>query len=349
MSRSCYTIAEIAELLNVEFSGDAKLCLKGIATLDSAGADQLSFFHNPKYTADLSRSSAGAVLVKAEYADQVQGIALIVADPYLAYARCTALFSGAVEFERAVHVSASIADTAEINPTAQLGPNVVVGSNTLITKNVVIEANTVIGNDCIVGEGSLISANVTLYSNVKLGLRCRIHSGAVLGADGFGFANERGQWIKIHQLGGVTIGDDVEVGAGTTIDRGALDDTVIGNGVILDNQIQIAHNVVIGENTAIAGCTAVAGSTRIGKNCTIAGACGITGHLNIADGTHVTAMSLVSKSISKAGAYSSGTVAEPHHQWKKNVVRFRQLDDICRRIKKLESIVKQQNTKGQSE
>lgn len=349
MSGRSYTVAEIVEFLGIEFSDDATLCLKSIATLDSAGADQLSFFHNPKYAEKLSRSTAGAVLVTAEYADQVQGVALVVANPYIAYARCTALFNKTAGAEASIHVSACVAESAEIHETAQLGPNVVVGDSTVIAKDVVIAANTVVGDRCVVGEGCQILANATLYPDVKLGQRCRIHSGAVLGADGFGFANERGRWVKIHQLGGVTIGDDVEVGAGTTIDRGALDDTVIGNGVILDNQIQIAHNVVIGENTAIAGCTAVAGSTRIGKNCTIAGACGITGHLEIADGTHVTAMTLVSKSISKAGAYSSGTVAEPHHQWKKNVVRFRQLDDISRRVKKLESIVKQQNSKGQSE
>ncbi|MEH6575845.1 MAG: UDP-3-O-(3-hydroxymyristoyl)glucosamine N-acyltransferase [Amphritea sp.] len=351
MSVKCYTTAELAGLLDASLAGSAELQVSGIATLAHAQSDQLSFFHNAKYMDQLDTTNAGVILVKPEHVDHVSGVALIVADPYLAYAKASALFAN-ISIERTPHQissSAVVAVTAQVGTRVQLSENVVVGEHVVIADDVVIGANTVIGDNCIIGSGARIAANVVLYSKVSLGEHCVVHSGAVLGADGFGFANDRGRWVKIHQLGGVVIGNNVEIGAGTTIDRGALDDTVISDGVILDNQIQIAHNVFIGENTAIAGCTAVAGSTRIGSNCTIAGGCGITGHLVIADGTHITAMSLVSKSLKKAGVYSSGTVVEPHQQWKRNVVRFRQLDDVTRRLKKLESIVKQQNTEGQSE
>lgn len=346
MNNTGITISELAKFLKIDFSADGELRLSGIATLESAATDQLSFFHNPKYASQLAASNAGAVFVSAEYAAQVKGVALVVDDPYLAYAKSSSLFAGMNDHAFAISDTATVADSAQVSVDVYLGPNVVVGDGCVIAAGVAVGANTVIGSNCYIGKNSRISANVTLYSDVSLGQDCIVHSGAVIGADGFGFAPDRGQWVKIHQLGGVRIGDRVEIGAGTTIDRGALDDTIIENGVILDNQIQIAHNVVVGENTAIAGCTAVAGSTKIGKNCTIAGACGITGHLTIVEGTHITAMSLVSKSITRAGAYSSGTVAEPHQQWKKNVVRFRQLDELSRRVKAIESVVKQQNRKG---
>ena len=352
MATSCYTTAALAEALDATLVGDGNLQIFGLATLANAQANQLAFLNNAKYATQLASSQAGAVLVRAEYADQVGGVALIVSDPYLAYAHVSALFAGPVRQAAAsIHPSAQVAATALIGDNVTLAANVVIGEHVRIADDVIIEANSVIGDHCQVGQATCLKANVTLYSDVRVGQHCLIHSGAVLGADGFGFANDRGRWVKIHQLGGVVIGDRVEVGAGTTIDRGALDDTVIADGVILDNQIQIAHNVAIGENTAIAGCTAIAGSTTIGNNCTIAGGCGITGHLQIADGTHITAMSLVSKSLHTAGVYSSGTVVEPHRQWKRNVVRFRQLDDVTRRLKALESIVKQQhtNTEGQSE
>lgn len=345
-----YTAAELAQRLDAQLLGSPEITLSGIATLENAGPQQLAFLHSARYRTQLKSCQAGAVLVREEFVADVAGTALVVADPYLAYAAASALFDPSCNRSQAGDIapSAVIDSTASVDSSATLGAHVVIGRNTVVEAGVQIGANTVIGNDCVIGEDTHLAANVSVYDGVRIGLQCVIHSGAVIGADGFGFANDRGQWVKIHQLGGVVIGDRVEVGAGTTIDRGALDDTVIGNGVILDNQIQIAHNVKVGENTAIAGCTAIAGSTRIGKQCTIAGACGITGHLSIADGTHITAMSLVSKSITQAGAYSSGTSTEPHAQWKRNAVRFRQLDELARRIKTLETNIKQ-NTEGQSE
>ena len=352
MSKIRYTIAELSERLGAKPLSDSdtsiETVIEGIGTLESATATQLSFLHNSKYQHQLSESDAGAVLVREEFKSEVNGVALVVADPYLAYARATALFVGCLKHEAGISDTAIISETAVVADDAQIGQHVVLGNNVVIGSGVVVGSNTVIGDDCIIGDNTRLAANVTLYRDVKIGADCVIHSGAVIGADGFGFASHDKQWVKIHQLGGVRIGDSVEVGAGTTIDRGALEDTIIHSGVILDNQIQIAHNVEIGENTAIAGCTAVAGSTTIGKNCTIAGACGITGHLEIAEGVHVTAMSLVSKSLTKPGAYSSGTVVEPHQQWKRNVVRFRQLDDLSRRVKTLETIAKQNKIEGQS-
>ena len=351
--KQSYTAAELAQLLGAELQGNADTRISGIATLENAGPEQLAFLHSSRYQGQLKHCRAGVVLVRSEFALDVSSVALIVDDPYLAYALASKLFDHSVR-SPTTSVSGGVSSTAVVDSSARIansaviGANAVIGSGTVIAEGVQIGANTVIGNDCVVGENTRLAANVSIYDGIRIGQQCVIHSGAVIGADGFGFANDGGRWVKIHQLGGVVIGDRVEIGAGTTIDRGALDDTSIGDGVILDNQVQIAHNVIIGENTAIAGCTAVAGSTRIGKQCTIAGACGITGHLSIADGTHVTAMSLISKSITEPGAYSSGTTMEPHRQWKRNAVRFRQLDELARRVKELETIIKQ-NTEGQSE
>lgn len=197
--------------------------------------------------------------------------------------------------------------------------------------------NSIVDSDSIIGGNTNIAANVTIYHNIKAGNNCIIHSSAVIGADGFGFAREGSNWVKIAQLGGVKIGDNVEIGAGTTIDRGALSCTIIGNGVKLDNQIQIGHNVELGDHTAIAGCSAIAGSTKLGKYCTVAGACGIVGHLNIADGVHITAMSRVINSIARAGVYSLGTALDNNKQWRRNATLFKQLDRLVKRIKQLET------------
>lgn len=342
-----YSLKQLADYLGATLEG-AEVEINGLASLELANERQLTFFHSakPRYIKQLKSCRAGAVLIRNEHKDMVSAACLIVDDPYIAYARVSQLFSRAdVKAEAVISASAVIANTAVVGTNVDIGPNVVVGENCKIADDVRIAANVVLGADCVVGKRSVLQANVTFYDDVQLGDDCRIHSGAVLGADGFGFAHNEGNWLKIYQLGGVRVGNQVEIGAGTTVDRGALDHTYIGDGVIIDNQVQIAHNVVIGNRTAIAGCTAIAGSTHVGEACTIAGACGITGHLEIAAGSHITAMSLVSKNIDTAGAYSSGTVAEPHQQWKRNVVRFRQLDDMSRRLKKLETEFKQYKVK----
>lgn len=341
-----FTVSQLAEQLGGRVHGDDTLEITALAPLQTAGQGQLSFFANPRYIHQLQNSDAAAVLVRKDHVDEVKGVAIEVTDPYLAFAEVTHLFDWRLPVEAGIAASAQVDAKATVAASAQIGAGVVIESGATIGERVCIGANTVIGRDCVIGDDTRLEANVSLYANVRIGSRGLIHSGVVLGADGFGFAPHAGKWVKICQLGGVVIGDDVEIGANTTVDRGAMADTTIGNGVILDNQIQIAHNVQIGDYSAIAGCTAVAGSTKIGRHCQIAGMSGITGHLEIADGTHVTAMTLVSKSINKPGAYSSGTGLEPHQQWKRNVVRFRQLDDIARRVRKLEDAFEHISTEG---
>lgn len=326
----------LAARVGGHLQGDVNKQIRGLATLEDAQFDQLSFYANPKYSHQLKASLAGAVLVKAIDADQVRGSAVIVDDPYLAYAQLSHLFDWRPVIAPGIHSTAVVDSSALIDPTAQIAANAVVGEGVVIDAGVYIGPNCVVGRDSHIGEASRLEPMVVIYPNVTIGQRVIVHSGTVIGSDGFGFAKQGHQWVKICQSGGVNIGDDVEIGAGVTIDRGALSSTEIGRGVKLDNQIQIAHNVVIGDFTAIAGCTGIAGSTKIGKRCTLAGMVGVTGHLNIADDSHITAMTLVSKSIKTAGAYSSGTALEPHQQWKRNVVRFRQLDELAKRVRSLE-------------
>lgn len=331
-----FTLKELAEHVDGQLIGDPATEITSLATLEVARADQLSFFANPRYLQQLQTTSAGGVLVRADAADKVKGAAIIVADPYLAYARLSHYYDWRPPVNGGVHPSAVVSNTALIDATAEVSANVVIGDHTLVGARAYIGPNAVIGRHCIIGADTRIESGVNLYPDVHLGERVIIHSGAVIGSDGFGFAKHNRKWVKIYQSGGVRIGDDVEIGASVTIDRGALSPTQIESGVKLDNQIQIAHNVIVGQDTAIAACTGISGSTKIGARCTLAGMVGVTGHLSIADDTHITAMTLVSKSIKQPGAYSSGTSLEPHQQWKKNVVRFRQLDNLAKRVTRLE-------------
>jgi UDP-3-O-[3-hydroxymyristoyl] glucosamine N-acyltransferase len=330
-----WTLFELAQHLNAELIGDGDYPVTGIATLANAEPHQVSFLANMKYASQLADCKAGAVILHPDQAHYFAGNKLLLDNPYLGYAKLSAFFAPASAYQ-GVHPSAVVALSAFIGEDVVIGPGVVIGEHVRLEGGVNIGPNCVIGDHCSIGKETRLAANVTLYHGITLGQRNILHSGAVIGADGFGFAKDGADWVKIHQLGGVVTGDDVEIGAGTTIDRGALDDTRIGNGVKLDNQVQIAHNVVLGDHTAIAGCTAIAGSTTLGKNCTIAGACGITGHLYLADGVHVTAMSLVTHSIKEAGAYSSGTSLDANHKWRRNAARFKQLDQIAKRVKQLE-------------
>jgi UDP-3-O-[3-hydroxymyristoyl] glucosamine N-acyltransferase len=339
MAKPEYTLTQLATHLGGVVQGEPDYKISGLATLEQAGVGELSFFANARYLKALRASRAGAVLVTEQHRHDVPANAIVLPNPYLAFARASQLFDPTPPVAPGIGAGAVIDAGAEVSAEAQVCANAVVGAGTFIAAGVYIGPNVVIGRNCRIESGVRVNAGAILYDDVKVGANSLIHSGAVIGADGFGFANERGRWVKISQLGGVSIGSDVEIGAGTTIDRGALSDTVIANGVKLDNQIQIAHNVTIGENTAIAGCTAVAGSTKIGARCTIAGAVGIAGHLEIAEGVHITAMTLVTKSIKKSGAYSSGTGQMPYQDWKKSVVRFRQLDELAKRVKSLETKV----------
>ena len=312
-----------------------------MATLQSAKPDQLSFLANSAYEKYLNDTQAAAVILTASVADSYDGNILIHSNPYLAYAELSRLWEKRPTVELRIHDSAHIDPSATLGRDVQLAENVVIGPGVVLADEVILGPNCVIGEDSVVGAGSFFHAGVTLYHGVSVGTDCIIHSGVVLGSDGFGFAPSKGGWKKIAQLGGVIIGDRVEIGANTTIDRGALDNTIVGDGVILDNQIQIAHNVVIGENTAMAACCAVAGSTTIGRNCVVGGASGIAGHLNIADDVHITAMTMVIKSLTGPGVYSSGTGVQPNDKWRRSIARLRQLDKMASRLSKLEKQLKE--------
>jgi len=332
-------LGQLAEFLGATVSGDPEKIITGLATLQEAGPDQLSFLANPQYRKFLPDSHAGAVLLKAADAEGFQGDALIVPDPYLAYARISHLFDPKPRASTGVHPTAVIAADAQVDAAASVGPFAVVESGARIASGVTIGAHCFIGARCEIGEGGWLAPRVTLYHDVRIGKRVVIQSGAVLGGEGFGFANEKGVWQKIAQIGGVSIGDDCEIGVNTAIDRGALADTVIGNGVKLDNQIQIAHNVQIGDNTAMAACVGISGSSKIGKNCMLAGGVGLVGHIEICDGVFITGMTMVTHSITEPGAYSSGTAMQPAAEWRKSAARLRHLDDMARRLKQVEKHV----------
>lgn len=331
-----YTLGEIAKALGAELVGDPASPVRGLNTLQKAGAGEVAFLANAIYRRYLATTRATAVILSPEYRNECPVNALVTGNPYAAFARLTSWFSRVPHPASGIHSSALVAETAQVAASASIGPFCVISEGAVIGERSVLHSGVVIGEGSRVGDDCCLHSHVTLYHGVTLGNAVMVHSSAVIGADGFGFAPSAAGWIKIAQNGGVRIGNRVEIGAGTTIDRGAIEDTVIEDGVIIDNQVQIAHNVHIGRNTAIAGCTAVAGSTRIGANCTIAGAVGITGHLEITDGVHVTAMSLISKSIDRPGTYSSGTAMSATRDWRKNAVRFLQLDGLFRRVSDLE-------------
>jgi UDP-3-O-[3-hydroxymyristoyl] glucosamine N-acyltransferase len=338
MTTAVFTLGQLAEQLGATLRGAAHTPVTGLATLQEAGPEQLSFLANPQYRKFLATSRAAAVLLAPAdaQAEGYSGAALIVADPYLAYAQLSHLFDRKPKALPGVHPTALVAADAQVDASASVGAYVVIESGAQIGANVSVGAHCFIGARSVLGEGGWLAPRVTLYHDVRIGRRVVIQSGAVLGGEGFGFANQQGVWQKIAQLGGVSIGDDVEIGANTTIDRGALADTLIGNGVKLDNQIMIAHNVQIGDNTAMAGCVGISGSTTIGRNCMIAGGVGMVGHIQVCDGVFVTGMTMVTRSISEPGAYSSGTAMQPAAEWRKSAARLRHLDDLARRLQQLE-------------
>jgi UDP-3-O-[3-hydroxymyristoyl] glucosamine N-acyltransferase len=331
-----HLLSDLAEHLGAKLHGDADVLVSRLSTLEAAKTGDISFLANKRYRKHLSSTGASAVVLNEADLGLCKVNALVVDDPYLAYARLAQLFAGTDQTEPVIEESAVIHHTARLADSISIGPGSVIEANAVLSDNVNIGANCVVAEGVSIGEGSRLHASVTLCRDVAIGDRCLIHSGVVIGSDGFGLANDKGRWIKIAQLGSVVVGNDVEIGANTTIDRGAINDTVIGNGVKLDNQIQIAHNVEIGDHTAIAACTGISGSTRIGRNCAIGGGVGIVGHVEIADGVQISAMSLVSHSLNEAGVYTGGILAMPHNVWRKNLARIKQLDDIARRVRKLE-------------
>ncbi|GKX43404.1 UDP-3-O-(3-hydroxymyristoyl)glucosamine N-acyltransferase [Pectobacterium polaris] len=326
----------LAQQLDAQLHGDGDIVITGVASMHSAKTGQITFLSDSRYREQLAGAQASAVVLTEADLPYCQVAALVVKNPYLTYARMAQLL------DTTPQPATDIAPSAVIAPDATLGQNVSVGANAVIESGaqlgdgVVIGPGCFIGKDARIGAGTRLWANVTIYHRVELGEHCLIQSGTVIGSDGFGYANDRGNWVKIPQLGTVRIGDRVEIGASTTIDRGALDDTVIGNGVIIDNQCQIAHNVVIGDNTAVAGGVIMAGSLKIGRYCMIGGASVINGHMEICDKVTVTGMGMVMRPITEPGVYSSGIPLQPNKVWRKTAALVMNIDEISKRLKAVE-------------
>jgi UDP-3-O-[3-hydroxymyristoyl] glucosamine N-acyltransferase len=322
------TLEQLAAQLGGELCGNPTYPIDGLAPLATATSSQLAFLANARYQSQLDHTQAGAVLLRAADAVGFAGQALIVADPYACFARLSHVFDQTPKPAAGIHASAVIDPSATIDATASIGPFVVVEAGAVIGARTVLASGVQVSEAAQIGADCWLGAHVVIHHRCVLGDRVRIHAGASIGADGFGFAPQGGRWHRIAQIGRVCIGNDVRIGANTTIDRGALDDTIIHDGVIIDNQVQIAHNVVIGAHTAIAACCGISGSTRIGQHCVLAGGVGLVGHIEICDHVHLTGMTMVTKSITQAGSYSSGTAMTDTPQWKKMAVRLRQLADV---------------------
>lgn len=334
-----FSLDQLVEKLGGAVQGDGSVKIQSIATLKNAQPGQITFLTNSKYKAQLSDTQASAVIVNEQDAEDCPVTAWIHPNPYVAYAKLAQVLDTTPKPSQGVAPSAFVHPSAQLGNGVTVGPNAVVEAEAMIGDGTSIGAGAVVGQGVKIGEDCKIWANVSLYHRVQIGARCILHAGAVIGSDGFGFANEGGQWVKIPQTGSVIVGDDTEIGANTTVDRGALDDTVIGSNVIIDNQCQIAHNAIIGDHSAIAGCTVIAGSANIGHHCIIGGASAVNGHLTIAPGTNITGFSMVTKAIDEPGLYSSGMPATTNKEWRRSIARLRQLDSLSKKIKSLEATI----------
>ena len=327
--------SQIAQSIGAELHGP-DVPLSRVAELDDADAGSLSFMALAKYRDRLRRSRAGAVIVAPANADQVSCACLVSDNPYLAFARAAELLHPRRRALAGIHASAVVDASADVDASASIGPLCVIESGVVIGPRVELGPGCIVRADSRIAADSRLVAGVTVCECSIIGERALLHPGAVIGREGFGFAKDGERWVRIPQLGRVRLGNDVEVGVHSAIDRGALGETLICDGVKIDNLIQIGHNVSIGENTAMAACSGISGSTRIGRNCTIAGAVGMAGHLEIGDDVHFTGMAMVTRSFAEAGVYSSGIPAMPSNDWRRNVARFRHLDELTKRVKRLE-------------
>lgn len=328
------SLGEIAVRFGCILKGDPDLRVSRVAALESADAASVTFLANPRYRRYLQQTKAGAVVLDPKLADACPVNALLAKNPYATYARIATLLYPPPAAPPGRHGSAVIDASAQIDPSASIGPHVVIGARVKIGARVVLGPGCVVMDDVTIGDDTRLTANVTLYQQVVVGSRCLFHASVVVGADGFGLAPDQGEWLKVPQVGTVRIGNDVEIGASTTIDRGAIDDTVIGDGVKMDNQIQVGHNVRIGDHTAIAGCAGISGSATIGKRCMIGGMVGVAGHLSICDDVVITGKSFVSSSIRKPGYYSSGIPVDETPRFRKNAARFQRLDEFVREVRR---------------
>lgn len=338
-ARQGLRLDEIVDRLGGLLEGDVSVVVSQVGSLASAGEGQIAFLVSPKYRQQLQTTRATAVIVPPQFAGDTVLPRIIHANPYAYYARVVALLNPPSRRPAGIHPSAIV--HSEIPASVSIGERVVVGTGVILGENVTVYPGCVIGDGVSIGDDSLLYPNTVIYHNCVIGRRAVIQAGAIIGSDGFGFAKDGERWIKIPQIGRVVIGDDVEIGANTSIDRGALDDTVIGDGVKLDNQIQIAHNVVIGDHAAMAGCVGVAGSTKIGRRCTVGGAGMVIGHLELADDVHVSAGTMVTKNLRKPGQYTSIFPLEEHEDWLQNAVQIKRLAKLAERVAKLEKQLEQ--------
>lgn len=330
------TLKKLAEHVGGVVIGDEDCLIERVATLMNATSGDISFLTNIKYKNELRATQASAVILSDKHADDCITNAIVVANPHPAYAKIATLLYSQKTPKSGIHPTAVVDQTCQIDDSAWIGPQCVIEAGVTIQSGTVIGAGCYIGKNVFIGKNCQLTANISIMPACRLADRILIHPGVVIGADGFGQAYDNGKWIKVPQVGAVQIGNDVEVGANTAIDRGTIEDTIIEEGVKLDNLIQIAHNVRIGKHTVIAASTAVAGSTSIGENCMIGGCVGIAGHLTIVDNVSITGRSTVLQSIKESGVYSSSTPLEPNKHWHKNHIRFKQLDEMAKRIKALE-------------
>ncbi len=343
MRSGALSLGEIVRVLGGEVAGNPEVRVAKVGTLEGADATAITFLMHERYLTDLQSTRAGAVVVAVAHRDATVLPRIVCANPHVYFAKVAALLHPAPVENEGIHVSATVDASAQIGAGVSVGPNAVIGCNAQIGAGSVIGANCFVGDNVKIGASARLWPNVVIYPDCRMGDRVTLHAGAVIGADGFGNAWERnehagngGHWVKIPQVGRVVIGDDVEIGANTTVDRGAIDDTVIEDGVRLDNLIMIAHNVHVGAHTAIAACTGIAGSSRIGRYCRIGGAVGIAGHLTIADHVEISGKTLITKSIAQPGVYSGGYPFEESRAWRRNAIQIRHLDEMAKHIKQLE-------------
>lgn len=343
------SLGELAVRFGCILKGDPDLRVSRVAALESADASSVTFLANPRYRRYLQQTKAGVVVLDPALADACPVNALLAKNPYATYARIAALLYPPPAAPPGRHATAVIDATAQVDSNASIGPHAVIGANVKIGARTVIGPGCVVMDEATIGDDTRLTANVTLCRGVIIGDRCLLHPSVVIGADGFGLAPDQGEWLKVPQVGTVRIGNDVEIGASTTIDRGAIDDTIIGDGVKMDNQIQIGHNVRIGDHTAIAGCAGISGSAVIGKRCMIGGMVGIAGHLTVCDDVVLTGKSFVNSSIHKPGYYSSGIPVDETTRFRKNAARLRHLDEFVREVRGERGVASDQAAPGETD
>ena len=335
-----YRLAELAERFSCQLAGDGDIQIDSVCTLQNGKQHAITFLANNKYRRYLESTTAAAVIVRDRDREDCPVPCLVHDNPYACYARIAQLLAGNPDTAgTGIHASATVHETASLGSDVIIGPNCYVGEHASIGDGSYLGPGVVVSAGATIGRNCRLHSNISIYHDCVIGDDALIHAGVVIGADGFGIAQDQSVWVKVPQLGRVVIGNNVEIGASTTVDRGAIEDTVIEDGVKLDNQIQIGHNVHIGAHTAIAGCVGIAGSAKIGKHCTVGGMAVVLGHLELADDVHITAQSLVTKTLAEPGVYSSGTPLQPNAEWKRNFARFRQLDDIAKRLTRIEKQV----------